>query len=646
MATLRDRVLRTLTLLALSGALVAHPGSVDAGTLELVDAIARTTTELRAAAGERAPFEYRVTLANPHRHEFRVELRFGDLPGDTIDLQMPKWNPGAYRLTGAHRNVRGMIARPLDRHGKPIAGESLPVHELDEITWRVDHGARPFVLDYRVWCGSYTGVGGCYLDDALGFFNGAMLFMAALGHETRPIELAVGNLPDQPRAAIVSGLPLAKGSKTKPGKSARLWAENFDALIDGPVHVGEVEMIEFELGGKPIRASMGGNAAAWDREAIRADLQKITATAAAVFGPLDTLPFSDYTFIYQRLPSNRGGLEHRNSTVIGLDPFDLSSDRGRERFWSVSAHEFFHLWNVKRIRPAVLGPFDYSKEVHTTMLWFSEGFTSYYAWLILARARLVDERKTLAELGQRIAAFDLEPGRKLLSVEQCSWDTWAKPDDQQAWFSYYDKGMVIGLILDLHLRHASHGQVSTDTVFRELWARWRETGLGLTPAQLEQAFVDALPAGEARDETQRIFADYVHGVVELDYDRYLGHAGYRLDRQQKSVGPWIGARVEVREGGLVLADVEHDSPADQGGLGSGDRLEAIDGHALTTLEHWQHARKALTIDEPHRVTLTRQGRVIEREVVPIERGDAVVEVVPLADVSPEQVVLRREWLGL
>ena len=643
------RLLRPLTLLALAGALVASPSSVDAGSLAFADSLARTSLELRAGAGERRPFAYHVGLGSPQRHEFQLELRVFDVPGDSIDMQMPKWNPGAYRLTGAHRNVRAVVARPLDRKGKAIASESLPVHKIDEVTWRVEHAGRPFALDYRVWCGNYTGIGGCYLDDALGFFNPAMIVMGVKGEATRPIELAVDNLPDQAKAAIVTGLPPLKGSKPKPGKPATFWAENFDALIDGPVHVGEVEWIEFELGGRPVRAAMGGNAAAWDHEAIARDLEKITTTAASVFGSLDqpdtVIPFNDYTFIFQRLPSNRGGLEHRNSTVIGLDPFDLGNERGRERFWSVSAHEFFHLWNVKRIRPAVLGPFDYSREVHTTMLWFSEGFTSYYAWLILARAGLLDERKTLAELGRRIAAFELEPGRKLLSVEQSSWETWATPDDRDAWFSYYDKGMVIGLILDLHLRQASKGQASTDTVFRALWKRWRETGLGLTPEQLEQAFVEALPPGEARDETSRIFRDYVHGVVELDYDRYLGLAGYRLERQQKNVGPSIGATFEARQGSLTLTEVERDSPADRGGLGTGDRLKAIDGHALTSSDDWELARKTLVIGEEHVVTIERQGRVIERKIVPIEAGEPALEVVAIPGVDAEQSLLRREWLG-
>lgn len=637
------------SLLLLTGLLIAAPRHVDAGLgVGLGDPLARATTTLRAAKGERTPFVYRVELAEPQRHEFQLSLRFADLAGAHVDLQMPKWNPGAYRLTHAHRNVRAAVARPLDAKGRPIAGETLPVHKLDEITWRVEHGGRPFALDYRVWCGSYTGIGGCFLDDTLGFFNGATLFMAAKGHETRPITLEVDNLPDLPNAEIVTGLPPAKGSKPRPGQPSRLWAANFDVLIDGPVHVGEVEWIRFELGGKSIRAAMGGSPGPLDPALVEQGLLDITREAAEVFGSLAepdaVLPFTEYTFIYQRLPANRGGLEHANSTVIGLDPFDLDDPQGLEKFWSVSAHEFFHLWNVKRIRPALLGPFDYSKEVHTTMLWFSEGFTSYYGWLIRCRAGLLDEKARLAELDRRISAFELVPARKLLSVEQSSWETWATPDDPQAYFSYYDKGMMIGVLLDLHLRHASKGSVSLDTVMQALWQRFRSDGLGLTPAQLEQVIVDALPPGEGRDETARMFADYVHGVAELDYDRYLGYAGYRLDRREKDVGPWLGAKLESRSGKLEIVAVEHDSPADRAGLGTGDRLVAISGHAIAKLDEWQQARAGLPIGKPATITVERRGRVVEREVVAIERGDLDLEVVTLDSLTPEQSLLRREWL--
>ncbi|HLT37877.1 MAG TPA: hypothetical protein VK034_16445, partial [Enhygromyxa sp.] len=524
-----DRLRSQAVLVALLGAALLLPGSAaGVGSITPIDVSISST--LWAATGEREPFVYSIAMPDPHRHEFHVSLEFSDLPGERATVELPKWNPGAYRLTDAHRNVRAVVARAR-------GGATLPVAKLDENTWQISHDGQPFTLDYRVYCGRYSGISGCYLDDAMGFFNGVQVFMYAVGHKHRPIELQVRQPTGGARAEVVTGLP----SRGK-GKRRHFWANNYDTLVDSPVHVGVVDTVEFELGGRPIRAVMSARGG-WKADEVREEIRKITETTAAVFGPLETaLPFTDYTFIYHVLPDGSGGLEHANSTVIGVDPWSFSDSAGKRRFWSVTAHEFFHLWNVKRIRPTVLGPFDYDKQVHTTLLWFSEGFTSYYAALILARSGLVDERQTLAELGRRLAAVETSDGRKLLSVEQSSWETWAKPDDHDnAYFSYYDKGAMIGMILDLQLRASTSGVASTDTVFRELWKRWRETGLGFTAQELEQVFVDQ--AGPAGDEIRAIFRDYVRGTVELDYDNYLAHAGYRLLRSKKSEGPWIGAEL-------------------------------------------------------------------------------------------------------
>jgi predicted metalloprotease with PDZ domain len=288
----------------------------------------------------------------------------------------------------------------------------------------------------------------------------------------------------------------------------------------------------------------------------------------------------------------------------------------------------------------VLGPFDYDKEVHTTLLWFAEGFTSYYAALILSRSGLVDEPQTLSELARRLAAVETRDGRKLMSVEQSSWETWAKPDDSDnAYFSYYDKGAMIGMILDLQLRASSSGLASTDTVFRELWKRWRETGLGLTAQELEQAFVDQ--AGPGADEVRAIFRDHVRGTVELDYDKYLAHAGYRLLRGKKSEGPWIGAELS----GVEVRNVLHDAPGDRGGLASGDRIVAIDGSAVNQ-ENYARVLASLSVDVAHAFTVERLGRVVELEITPVIGGDPKFEIVSLEQVSAEQLLLRREWLGL
>jgi len=633
-----------LAALAFTPALVpdARAGLAGPGSAAL-DAATRSATRLVGAADTRAPFRYRLAMAEPQRHEFQVELEFDDLPGEIAELKLPKWNPGAYHLSDAHRNVRAVIAERLDakRNEDPL----LPVAKLDENTWEVGHGGAPFKLSYRVYCGSYTGIGGCYLDPEMGFVNGVYTFMYAVGHKQRPIELRVVELPGGRKAEVVTGLPRAK-----PQAKTTFWASSYDVLVDSPIHAGEVELVEFELHGRPIRA-MFSREGAWEADEVKAELESITATAAEIFGPPETaIPFNDYTFIYHVLPNNSGGLEHRNSTVCGVDPWWFDERRGKRRFWSVSAHEFFHLWNVKRIRPAVLGPFDYDSEVHTTMLWFSEGFTSYYTSLIMARSGLLDDDELLEDLERRIGRIETKGGRKLMSVEQSSWETWAKPDDyDKAYFSYYDKGAIIGMLFDLHLRHATKGQASTDSLFRALWDRYRETGLGLTPAALEQAFMDQAKldvTGAALEHMREMYDAYVHGTAELDYDRYLAHAGYRLDRTIDDRGPWIGAEIRSVGGELVAHSVDHESPADRAGIGDGDVIVSIDDHALPSLSRYREVLAGLEIGVEHSVIIERLGRQHSLTITPIEHGEPRLQIVELDDVSAEQSLLRREWLGL
>jgi predicted metalloprotease with PDZ domain len=634
--------LATLALVPwLAAAVVAAPTPTHARP-DGAASVAKLATQAWPAAAEREPFVYTVAMPDPHRHEFQVSLAFAGLPGDAARLELPKWNPGAYHLTDAHRNVRGVLARGPE-------GGLLPVAKLDENTWEVGHGGQPFTLDYQVYCGRYTGISGCYLDDGFGFFNGVYLLMYAVGHKQRPIELRLRELTGGSGTQAVTGLPPMPAKRRakrsdRATSSTEFWAENYDVLVDSPVHVGAVEIVEFELGGRPIRAAFSAKGG-WQADEVREQLRKITEASAAVFGPLGTaLPFRDYTFIYHVLPDNGGGLEHLNSTVIGVDPwmFAEADGAGLRRFWSVTAHEFFHLWNVKRIRPSVLGPFDYDREVHTTLLWFSEGFTSYYAALILSRAGLVDEAQTLAELSRRLAAVESRAGRTKLSVEQSSWETWAKPDDyDNAYFSYYDKGALLGVLFDLQLRASTSGRASTDTVFRELWRRWRDTGLGITPAELEQVFVDQAMLGgpAAAEEIRVMFRDYVRGTVELDYDRYLVHAGLRLVRRSKSVGPWIGA--EVR--GVEVRNVVHGAPGDAGGLAIGDRIMAIDG-APVTGDEYSRILAALAPDQAHEFTVARTGRTLKLAITPEIGGDPKFEIVDLDTVSPEQTRLRAAWL--
>lgn len=583
-----------------------------------------------AAAAKAAAFVYRVSMEDPERHEFQLELNFAEIPGNSVDLQLPKWNPGAYRLTEAHRNLRGVVVETPQ--GKPV-----PVVKVDEITWRVSHAGQPFRVKYRVYRGSYNGIGGAYLDDEFGFWNGVYLFLYAVGHKDRAIELKIEDAPGQ-GAQVITALP-------RSGQSKSYRAANYDVLVDAPVHAGKVDLIPFAVGKTKFRVAMAG-IGNYSEKKLVADLTKIAQATFAVFGDgPDAVPFDDYTFIYHLRPGNRAGLEHLNSTVIGAEPFVFTDPEGYRNLLRLSAHELFHAWNVKRIRPTVLGPFAYEREVHTSMLWFAEGFTRYYGWLLLARAGLADEGATLAYLAESIGRLQESPGRKTMTVEQASWETWLKPDDAgNSYVDYYVKGMLIAAVMDLEIRRISGGQRSVDTVMRELWARHLRLGTGLGPTELEQIFV--AQGGAAGTEVTDLFRRYVHGFDEIDYNRHLGLAGYKLEQTQTDPGGDIEATIGERPGdaAAVLDLVRAGGPAEKAGLSNGDVIVAIDGLKVNAKDAARQI-KAMAGGSRHVFTLLRGSRLLEKTVVPVTGAVTQYRVSSLAQVSYEQKLMRQGWLG-
>lgn len=582
-----------------------------------------------AAVKKQDAFVYKVAMADPQRHEFQVELSFSGLSGQTTDLQLPKWNPGAYKVTEAHRNIRGMVAETGG--GKPI-----PVVKVDEVTWRVTHGGQPFKLRYRVYRGTYGGIGGAFLDDEFGFFNGVYLFPYAVGHKDRPIELRVEGLPG---AQVVCALPRVGSGKT-------FKAADYDALVDAPVHVGKVGTVNFKAGKVQFHVALQGIGNYNDKK-LAADLAKIAEATFAIFGGGDeAAPFSDYTYILHLRPGGRGGLEHRNSTAIGVDPWAFGEPAAYRKFLNTAAHEFFHAWNVKRIRPGVLGPFAYEREVHTSMLWFSEGFTSYYAWVILARAGLMSEAEAMAALSEQIQRLQESPGRRLMTVEQASWEAWLRPDDRgNSYVDYYNKGMLIALTLDLELRKISGGQRSLDSVMRDLFGRWKQNGAGISPGELEQTFVAA--GGAAGAEISELFRKYVHGFDELDFARHLGLAGYKLELTRETGGDLevVFAESEGEVKGAPIELVRQGGPGDKAGLANGDVLVAIDGLKITSVSAAKRQIKAMAGGSRHLLTVQRGARLVERTASPVTGGPTTYKIGFDPAANYEQMVLRQSWLG-
>jgi predicted metalloprotease with PDZ domain len=614
---------RCVLALALLGAPAQAMGQAPVPAVPAVGAAA-------APAAKAAAFVYRVAMEDPERHEFQLELNFSEIPGNSVDLQLPKWNPGSYRLTEAHRNLRGVVVESMQ--GKPV-----PVVKVDEITWRVSHAGQPFRVKYRVYRGSYNGIAGAYLDDEFGFWNGVYLFLYAVGHKDRAIDLKIEDAPGQ-GAQVITALP-------RSGQSKSYRAANYDVLVDSPVHAGKVDLIPFAVGKTKFRVAMAGIGNYAEKKLI-ADLTKIAQATFAVFGDgPDAVPFDDYTFIYHLRPGNRAGLEHLNSTVIGAEPFVFSDPEGYRNLLRLSTHELFHAWNVKRIRPTVLGPFAYEREVHTSMLWFAEGFTRYYGWLLMARAGLSDEADTLNYLGEHIRKLQESPGRKTMTVEQASWETWLKPEDAgNSYVDYYVKGMLIAAVMDLEIRRISGGQRSVDTVMRELWARHLRLGTGLGPTELEQIFVSQ--GGAAGTEITDLFRRYVHGFDEIDYNRHLGLAGYRLEQSQTDAGGDIEATIGERpgDGAAVLELVQAGGPAEKAGLSNGDVIVAIDGLKVNSKDAPRQI-KAMAGGSKHVFTLLRGPRLLEKTVVPVTGGVTQYKVTSLPQVTYEQKLMRQGWLG-
>ncbi len=619
MSTRRPAIAVLLALLTATIAPVARAQPAAAGAAK-----PDTTVTIEKAP----PFEYRVSMAHPERHEFQIELEIDGVQGRSVELQMPRWNPGAYDLTEAHKNVRGVVAKGRD-------GKAIPVEKVDTITWRVHHDGKPFKLTYRVYRGRYTGVTGAYLDDAMGFWNGVYLFMYVVGHKDRPIELKVDPLPG---ATVVTGLPRGRSG-------AGYRASDYDILVDSPVHVGKVDVLRFDVAKIPFRIAVHG-AGSYNEKVLVADFTRMVEAAFAVFGgPPGAVPFTDYTFIVHLLPGARGGREHLNSTVIGGDPWAFGEPESYRRFLGLAAHEFFHLWNVKRIRPAVLGPFAYDREVHTGMLWFSEGVTSYYAWLLLSRAGLTTEADTLERLAETVKRLQETPGRALITVEQASWETWSKPDDgANAYVDYYTKGMLVGLVLDLELRRLTAGRSSLDTVFRELFQRFRDTGGGIRPAELEQIFINqgGVSGGEA---IKKLFADYVHGLVEIDYKAHLAHAGYELSVKVDKPEGDLGVILAAQGTQVVIERVVPDGAGYKAGLAAGDVIVAIDDAAVD-LDRARRQIKAMAAGSGHTLALIRHHRLLERKVTAASGGDAKYTIASVAAPTLEQIALRNAWLGL
>lgn len=581
---------------------------------------------------------YRLSFPQPHTHLFEVAVTIGQVGGPTLDLCLPTWTPGSYLQREYARHVQDFAA--TDSQGQPLRWE-----KADKATWRVTTGAsaanpRTVRVLYRVYANELQ-TQTSHLDADHAYFNGATLFMYVPGAKELPHRLKI-----EPPSGwqVTSPLGLA------PGADGYFTAPNYDVLVDSPTEVGTHRVINFEVRGKPHRIAIWGRFD-FDERRLTGDLSKIIEEGARIFGGL---PYDHYTFLVHLQPGTGGGTEHLNSNVSQMPPDTFNTEAGYRRFLGLESHEYFHLWNVKRIRPLALGPFDYQRENYTRGLWVAEGITSYYGPLILRRAGLTGKSEYLEGLSRLISGYEQQPGRLKQSAETASFDTWIEQYRQDensinTAMSYYTKGEILGLLFDLEIRSRTGGAKSLDDVMRRLLENHGLPKPGFTDAQLKAALEDAA-GGDLTDFWNR----YVSGFEEIDFARHFQQVGLQLVKAYQPGTPYansrqdrpgtLGIRIRPQGDRVTITNVLAGLPGYESGLNAGDELVAIDGQKV---DAGNGPRRINDLREGQRVVITvfrrEQLRNFEMTAAlkPFDRyviGDS-------QDAPADKIALRRQWLN-
>jgi predicted metalloprotease with PDZ domain len=517
---------------------------------------------------------YTVEAADVHAHLFRIILTIAE-PQAIQTVSLPVWIPGSYLVREFSKNLQNLSAKQGRR---PAA-----LHQRDKCTWDVAcKPGQPVVLSYEVYAFDNS-VRTAWLDSQRGFFNGTSVCLRVHGQEDAPHHLQLIAVKSQPNWQAATGLAPVKTDK----KGFGLYqAANYDALVDCPVELGMFWSGSFAACGVPHRFVVAGALPSFDGERLLADTQKICEAAIRFWhgqgkAAGQKTPHKNYLFMLNAVHDGYGGLEHRNSTALICNRTDLPrqnnprTHEGYTTLLGLISHEYFHTWNVKQLRPDAFARYDYTQENHTQLLWFFEGFTSYYDDILLRRAGLMDDSTYIQLLGKAITQVQQTPGRHVQSVAQASFDAWVKyyrqdENTPNATVSYYTKGALVALCLDLTLRSEFKTEGHTlDTVMRGLWKRCQAGPMR------EQDVLDELQALTGRSWQKEIQA-WVHSTQELPLRDLLSAHGIQVEAETSAMAQRLGLRVGEGAGSVQIKAVLRGSAAEAAGLAAGDEWLGLD----------------------------------------------------------------------
>jgi predicted metalloprotease with PDZ domain len=502
---------------------------------------------------------YLVAMPQPENHLFEVTLHLVDYSSPILDLKLPVWTPGSYLVRE--------YAKQLQDFAAFAGGMPLLWRKISKNHWQVEtSGVSELTLRYRIFANELT-VRTNHLDTTHGYFNGAALFFRLPDWDKQPIRVTI--TPPRPEWQVTTPLsPIVEQPNT-------YLATDYDTLVDSPFEIGSHQLYHFEVLGKPHELAIWGQGN-YQAQRMISDIQKIIEVEARMFGGL---PYERYVFLLHLFAQAYGGLEHKNCCSLIYQRFGFRTQDKYDRFMQLVAHEFFHLWNVKRIRPKALEVFDYDRENYTPSLWFCEGTTSYYDLLIPLRAGIYDIQSFLNNWGKEITRYETTPGRKVQPVSESSFDAWIKlyrPDanSSNCQISYYIKGEMVSLLLDLLIRRHQK-QRSLDDVMVKMWEQFGKDEIGYTPEQLQEV-IESVAGIDLSD----FFKRYVDGIEDLPFNEYLQPFGLQLIAEGDEE-PYLGVKVSTENGKEIIKFVEAASPAQVAGIDAGDELLAIDGIKVT-----------------------------------------------------------------
>lgn len=572
---------------------------------------------------------YTVSMLRANAHYFDVTIEIPIPAGghtDELRLAMPVWTPGHYLVEDFARHITEVKAFDVGSR------RELRVTKLEKDCWSVAlQGSEKLRVEYPVYAFTY-GVNASYIDHLHALVNGASVFLYPEGMQGMPARLV---LVPKPEWKVVS-TGLQRVSEWE------FTASDYDVLVDSPLEVGNQDVHSFDVGGTKYDVSIFGEAPV-DLEKFVGDMKGIVEQTTSIF---DHVPYDRYVFLVNFTDTTGGGLEHLNSTMCFLPRLRLVPKEEYNLSMGLYSHEFFHAWNVKRLRPVELGPFDYSAETYTKSLWIAEGITSYYDDLILRRLGLYSVEEYLDAFVSSINVLKSMPGSRYQSAEEASFDTWTKfykqdENSPNVTSSYYTQGTVIGWMLDMAIRRTSRGGKSLDDVMKKLYhVVFLKGNRGYTDKEFEATCVEL-----GGSEIEGIFDDRVRGRKDVDYDLYLGYVGLRLSSKEERAEEkgFLGVKVKSEGGRTMVATELAGSPAEAMGLAVNDEILAVGGFRMGS-DKLSFFIGTMKPGESLRLTVARNGRLMELNWQVGGRPAFEYRIQPVKEATDGQKALFKGWM--